>query len=383
MVEYNRVQLKQAAKQAMRFQRPHPMLITLLCNIMINIGAQIVSQILGAASGANTLASLYTQAMLRYEEPMDAIQYVLLSVSPQRLALALFVGGFIASIITSLWAGLMRTGYAGFCLNMARGRQPQTGALFSVFPQWAGVLLTLFLTGLFRGLWALLLGVGLFLAIFIAALLFAQLEALFVLVLLCAYIAFFLGLIWVTLRYAMVDFLIADQGITGLDAIRESKRLMRGNTGKLFTLQLSFIGWYLLEGIILSVAVAVGTAFGIGLFSSDFSDPTVAIAGTALGLVVLIAAAVIAIGIFNLWLTPYVTGSEALFYDWARGASNAGSYGFGPDRGWGPPQYPNQPQHFDYNWTPGGPQSGTGIGSGTPPQQPPAPPKSPKDDPWD
>ena len=383
MMEYDRVQLKQTARQAMKFQRPHPMLVTLLFTIVVNVGAQLIGQILGAASGANTLSNLYAQAVLEYEDPAYAIQYVLLSVSPQQLALALFVGGFITGVVTSLWSGLMRTGYAGFCLDMVRGRQPQIYTLFVVFPQWAGVLLTQFLAGLFRGLWSLLLGLGLGAVVFAAALLFAELEVLFVPVLLIAYLAFFLGLIWVTLRYAMVDFLLADQGITGMDAIRESKRLMQGNTGRLFMLELSFAGWYLLEAAVVSAAVVIGTVFGVGLFSSDFSDPITAIAGAALGFVVLIAAAAVAVGIFNLWLRPYITGAEALFYDWAGGVDSAPAGGYGPAGGW--PQSPSQPQHFDYTRT-SGPRSGTGIGSGTPPQppqQPPQPPKSPRDDPWD
>ena len=405
MMEYDRVRLKQSARQAMRFQRPHPMLITLLYTIIVNIGAQIVGRILGAASGSSAMSALYYQALREYGEPMDAIQYVLLSFGPQRLALALFVGVFISGIITSLWAALMRTGYADFCLGMVRGRQPQTDALFGVFPQWTGVLVTQFLAGLFRSLWALLLGVGLALVIFVAALLFVQLEALFALVLLAAYIAFFLGLIWVTLRYAMVDYLIADQGLTGMDAIRESKRLMQDNTGRLFALRLSFIGWYLLESAIIlaAVAAAAAVAVGAGLSAADgFTGGAANFAGisTAMigGLMIFIPLALIAIvgtGILNLWLRPYITGAEALFYDWARGVDStpAGGYGFGPSGGWGQPRSPGQPQHFDYTWTPG-PHAGTGIGSGPkkdggddappqPPRQPPRSPKPPRDDPWD
>ena len=380
-MDYNRLAMKRQVRQAMRSQRPHPMLITLLFTIIVNIGTQIIGQILGAASGANSLSSLYYQAVLDYEDPVAAIQYVLLSFNPQRLALALFAGVFVSGIISFLWSSLMRTGYAGFCLDMARGLHPQTGALFCAFPMWSGVLLAQFFAGLFRALWALLLGVGLFLVIFAAALLFSQIEILFTLVLLAAYAVFFLGLIWVTLRYALVDFLVADQGITGMDAIRESKRLMRGNTGRLFTLELSFIGWYLLEGAVVAAAGLGGAYFGFNLFEADFSHPAVALAGGALGFLVLLAAAFIAIGIFNLWLKPYVTGAEALFYDWACGANGGSNRGSGPDRGWGRFQPPDQPQHFDYTRT-SGPRSGTGIGSGTPPK-PPKPPKSPKDDPWD
>lgn len=387
-MEYDRVRLKQAARQAMRFQRPHPMLITLLFIILTNLGSQAVSRILGAASGSNTLSTLYAQAMLQYEDPASAIQYVLLSYEPQRLALALFVGVFISSIIASLWAGLMRTGYSGFCLDMVRGRQPQTGALFSVFPQWTGVLLTQFLAGLFRGLWAMLLAVGLSVIIVVAALLFIEMEALFVLIMMAAYIAFFVGLVWILLRYAMVDFLIADQGLTGMDAIRESKRLMQGNTGRLFTLNLSFIGWYLLEFGILMVFSAIGAvAFGAGLsaIGPGFDDPMYLIAGASLGIIGLVMVAGLIIGIFNLWLTPYVTGAQALFYDWLQGVSSApaGGYGYGPAGGWGQPQPPQQ--NTGYTWNPtSSPNSGKGIGSG--PQgggNPPQPPKSPKDDPWE
>lgn len=388
MAEYDRVRLKQAARQAMKFQRPHPMLITLLFTIIVNTGTQIISRIFGAASGIDAISSLYAEAVLEFEDPAYAVQYVLLSFSPQQLALALFVGGAIAGIVTALWSGLMRTGYAGFCLDMVRGARPQTEALFNIFPKWAGVLLTQLLAGLFRTLWALLLGAGLIGVLFVSALLTPPYEV-FMLILLAAYILFLLGYIWLTLPYALVDYLIADQDLTGMDAIRESKRLMQGNTGRLFTLRLSFIGWYLLEGVVVAVVTVIGlAAFGAGL--SELSDALLIIAGAALGIVVLIAAAFIAIGIFNLWLTPYIIGSEALFYDWARGAGSAPGrgYGAGPTGGWSQPPAPDQPQHFDYTWT-RGPYSGTGIGSGprdggngTPPQ-PPQPPKTPKDDPWD
>lgn len=399
MMEYDRVRLKTAAKQAMKFQRPHPMLMTLLFTILVNIGTQIVSRILGAASGSDALSNLYAQALIEYQDPETAIQYAVLSVGPQRLAIALFLGVFIAGIITSLWTGLMRTGYAGFCLGMVRGQQPQTGALFSVFPQWASVLLTQFLAGLFRALWTMLLGVAAFVLIIVSALIFAESAPVLMLILfLLIYIAFLVGLVVILLRYAMVDFLIADQHLTGMDAIQESKRMMQGNTGRLFTLNLSFIGWYLLEiGIMLVLCIVGFLTFGPEIAAASGSPEVLAtLIMTMLGFLGLFALASIAIGIFNLWLTPYITGAEALFYDWIRGVDSrpAGGYGYGPGGGWGQP-YPPQQNHTGYTWKPTpGSTSGRGIGSGQrdngngpqppqPPQQPPRPPKSPKDDPWD
>ena len=383
MIEYNRARLKLTAKLAMKSQRPHPMLITLLYSILVGIGSQIVSWALGTASGSSSLTTIYTQAILEGEDPASAIEYALLSFGPQRLALALFIGSFVAGIITMLWAGLMRVGYSSFCLGMVRGQQPQTGALFSAFPRWAGVLLTQFLAGLFRALWALLLAVGLVVVLLVAALLAESLPAVTVILFIAGYIAFLVGLVWVLLRYALVDFVIADQGITGMDAIRESKRLMQGNTGKLFVLNLSFFGWYLLAYAIFMVFITIGMiVFGAGLAISG-GDSVGLIAGSILGMFGIIILGVIAISVFSLWLTPYITGSEALFYDWARGVDitrPAGGFG-GGQGGWGQP-YPPQQHTGGYTWNPG-PSSGTGIGSqgGTPPQ-PPAPPKSPKDDPW-
>ena len=140
----------------------------------------------------------------------------------------------------------MQTGYSGFCLGMVRGQQPQTGTLFAAFPQWAGVLLTQFLVGLFLTLWTLLFCVGAGVLIGVITALLIQMSSsmigLMLILYLAVYIAFLVGLVWITLRYAMVHFIIIDQGITGLEAIRESKRMMQGNIGRLFTLKLSFIG---------------------------------------------------------------------------------------------------------------------------------------------
>ena len=388
MMEYDRARLKQSAKQAIKFQRPHPMLVTLLFIVIVNFGSRIVNAVLGAASGLNTLSAIYAQEFLESMDAEWAIQYALLSFGPQRLALALFVGGFVAGIITSLWSGLMRTGYSGFCLDMVRGKQPQTGALFDPFPQWTGVLLTQFLAGLFRGLWAALFGVCAAVLLVIFALLFFDLPVMLIILMTVVYIAMLVCIVWFTLRYAMVDFLIADQGLTGMDAIRESKRMMRDHIGRLFGLRLSFIGWYLIEiGIVLTISGLTLVSMGsvIDAATDVVGIPTGAFGLLGFGFIGIIA--LIVISIFNLWLTPYITGSEALFYDHLRGVDStpAGGYGFGPTGGWGQPQSPNQPQHFDYTWTPG-PTSGTGIGpgprdGGDPPKPP--KPRSRKDDPWD
>lgn len=382
MTEFNRAQAKQVVRRAMKAQRPHPMLITLLFIVLVNVGSQLVSRILGAASGSSDVNQMFVQTFRDYtEDPVQAFQYTLLTLGTGRIFIVA-LAGLVSSVIAALWSGIMRVGYSDFCLQMVQNRQPQTGVLFSTFPQWARVLLTQFLAGLFRTLWGILFGVIALLAMVLDALLFIEIDALFGLVALVVYIAVIVGLVWVLLRYALVDFLIADAGLTGMDAIRESKRLMTGNTGKLFLLQLSFIGWYLLEAAIMLVVLVPGIMlFYVGLGTSSLLDPVSLIAGGALALLGLAAVATIIIAVLNLWLTPYITGTQALFYQWTQGRN----VGARPDSfnggqgGWG--------QYHDYTWT-SGPTSGTGTGIGPGPKDdghippPPKPPRPPRDDPW-
>lgn len=383
MLEYNRTRLKTAARQSMRGQRPHPMFVTFVFSALAGIGGQIISQILGLATGSTGLSNLYAQALLEYGDMDTAVQYVLMSYGPQRLIFALLVGGGLSTLLVALWQGLMRVGYSGFCLDMARGLQPQTGALFRAFPQAGPVLITQLLVSVFCFLWGLLLGVGFAVILIVAALLFVEYAALFVLIALAAYFAFLAGLIWVTLRYALVDFLVADQGITGMNAIRESKRLMQGNYGRLFTLKLSFLGWYLMEaGIVLLFAMIGAATVGAGFAASGLDNPLYLMAGASLGIIGLVVLAAIIIGVFNLWLTPYVTGAEALFYDWTQGIDSTRPAPGGGDGGWGQPTPPRQ--NTTYTWNPNpGQNSGTGIGPGPRDGGAPKPPQSPRDDPWD
>ncbi len=72
-------------------------------------------------------------------------------------------------------------------------------------------------------------------------------------------------------RYSMAPFLMADDPDLGaLDAINMSKRMMDGHKGRLFALQLSFIGWafcsMILIGILSTMLGILGTA--LGLFAS-------------------------------------------------------------------------------------------------------------------
>lgn len=70
---FDRVQLKMTAKQAMKFQRPHPMLITLLFVVLVNAGTWIIRQIMSFATADNPLTQIMNMVMSGYADPEDVL----------------------------------------------------------------------------------------------------------------------------------------------------------------------------------------------------------------------------------------------------------------------------------------------------------------------
>jgi len=175
-------------------------------------------------SGAWGLAAL---AMLIFMAVSYAIGYFSLLVP---------VLGFL---IPLLLAGPLYYGILAYFLRTVRGERPELPVLFSGFSR-LGVTIGLFIIAyVLVALWSILLIIP--------------------------------GII-AQLRYSMAYFILHDHpDMSALEAIRQSKEMMRGRKGKLFLLFLSFIGW-----IILSVIT-----FGIGF----------------------------------LWLYPYMMTSMAAFYE--------------------------------------------------------------------
>lgn len=144
----------------------------------------------------------------------------------------------IVFLIAFVIGGVVRFGQCSFHLNLINHREARFSDLFSQFYRiWDGIRMQIVM-GFFVFLWSLLL--------------------------------FIPGII-ASYRYAMVPYLMAEfPDLKVMEAMRESKRLMAGNKGRLFCLHLSFIGWALLSALTL--------------------------------------------GIGTLWLTPYSTAAETAFY---------------------------------------------------------------------
>lgn len=373
-MRYQRAQLKLTAKRAMKESKSGPRLTTFLFLIVLGVSTWVVNMLLGVASGMTKLSAFYGEIAMKVSDPELALETFLRSVGPGRLIVAFLVGNVLSGFLTYLLSGLLNAGYKSYCLSVVRRQEPSMGAIFSGFSRIGSVVVTKILTWIFVFLWTLLFAVALTIVMAVLILLSALLQSevmvvITALALLAGYVGVFVGITWVTLRYALVDFLIMDQGLSGMECIRESKRLMQGNVGRLFVLQLSFIGWYLLEfliafvGIIaLCVIVAVWVVQTPELWGMSGSVNVAGMFGMLGGVLLIVLAVVIAVAIINIWLIPYITGSVAMFYEWTRGTVPTGPV-IGPG-GWGQPD----PRQFKYTWSDGsGHSSGTGLGSGPQP----------------
>ena len=134
---------------------------------------------------------------------------------------------------------IMEIGYSKFNLDLVdRQKEPEIGTMFGYFPHWKTMAAAKLLQTLYIVLWTMLFIIPGFIASY---------------------------------SYAMTSYILAEHPqLTAREAIARSKEMMEGNRGRLFCLQLSFIGWGILSAF----------TFGIG----------------------------------NLWLTPYKQAATAAFY---------------------------------------------------------------------
>ena len=179
------------------------------------------------------------------------------------------------SIASLLIAGPLALGIAYCYLGFRRRREVSGAYVFSGFSNfWRAVGLIL-LQGVFIFLWALLLIIPGIIAAY---------------------------------RYKLAFFVMADNPqISPIEAIRVSKYLTSGNKGKLFLLDLSFIGWAILLVIAISL-ISVPTGFLIA-----WGMPGIGIEAVTTFISAIISA--IPAGI----LAVYMGVSEAAFYEGVSG----------------------------------------------------------------
>ena len=260
---YNRQALKQRAKRLIGWGNPAMFLITLVYVLATTWVSSLSS--LAVPNPLNSVSEIY---MNWYNGLMDAMQSSgmvsqgTIDALTQRI-LSCFVGPLVA-LLVSFYSFVVGVGYCSVNLRAMRGQE--TGGykeLFSHFDIAAKIILMELLKVIFISLWSFL----------------------FV----------FPGII-AAYRYRLAEYcLLDDPDISALEAIRRSKRLMFGRKMDLFFTDFSFLGWMLLQNILVN-AVASGVY---------------ALAGDGVLYTVITLAATTACAMF---LTTYTSLTEAGFY---------------------------------------------------------------------
>lgn len=179
--------------------------------------------------------------------------------------------GFL-SIVAFIFAGAINVGRSHYFLHLADGQPASVEDLFGHFRYFGNTLLMHLMKTLYVMLWCLpagvlLIGVFIFIAVSGMYLSFTSVEGLYSLMenngaLFAVPMSFLLIVIMIfcaivgSLNCALAPYILAEHPeINGLESIKMSRSMMRGNKTRLFNLLFSFIGWYIL-GLL---------AFGVGI----------------------------------------------------------------------------------------------------------------------
>lgn len=201
---WTRAELKERAKEALR---PFYWYGVLVCFIAALLGAGTSGGVSGSMSSQSGDNSYSGGGLL--DEHYTAILITVLMVALVVFVVALIFVIFVSNVVS---VGKLRF----FMESACQGGSAGIGRLFFAFGggYYFNVMKTMFLRGLFEGLWTLLLIVP--------------------------------G-IYKHYEYYMIPYLLADNPeMDQSEAFRLSKEMMNGNKLDTFVLELSFIGWYLL-----------------------------------------------------------------------------------------------------------------------------------------
>ena len=214
------------------------------------------------------------------------------------------------TLLLTLYSVVMDFGYKIWCLRAWRRDEANFATLIDGFGMAGHVLMMEIHIFVRLFGWCLLPMVP-------ATVIISSVNSLEVMVLLMELFTFALipYLYFIRLRYALTPYLLMDRPERGAAAaVRESVNLMRGWKMELFKLDLSFLGWYVLEwGLTILAQVIFLIPTLLGILQSGATPETLltlaagTTAGSLVGLLLCLPV--------ELWLLPYTGLARAGFYD--------------------------------------------------------------------
>lgn len=277
----NMMQTKRRAKETRAAARaslkPFYWLAVLACLIAAMLGATVASSSslsvdFSEEDAESTITSIHdAYAHIESWEEVEQELQALWSLIPWQM-LCIVSAIALVTTIAYTWIGYcVRLGLCRFHLTLTDGAKPTIGMLFSYFGRafWRSVGMNI-LRNLILFLCQLpaLLAVSMGFYVFGRGLLdlwgtpeltdevvayIVMLAGQFVALIAIAMLLLLLVLP-VSLRYVMADYVLMENPEVGAaGALRESRRMMKGNKWRYFCLQLSFIGWHILAGLALGL----------------------------------------------------------------------------------------------------------------------------------
>lgn len=298
---YDRIALKQEVRQNLRNTSPSARVVTLVyllvffaLSVLVEVGrAPLEVMTEGLAGDLQWLFSMVQSGSVNEGNILG----ILLDMELGETIRHLVVFGGLFSLIAAVVEWILSFGYEGYCLSVIRRKNPGYTRLLCAFPKLGWVLLTAFLVKLFTALWAILIFT--LAAIATVGLLLLMPGSWGVTLTIVVWLGAVAWMVSVSLRYVMADFILLDEKVDALEAISRSKAMMRGRKGHFFVLELSFIGWLLLAGLIGSVGAWLGLLLGRSSFAATVGSEFVLL-------------------FYMVWFQPYLMGSIAKFYNWMK-----------------------------------------------------------------
>ena len=193
---------------------------------LVAIISAFIASLLGGLNGSTASFSTSSDSS-EGSGSIAELEALLTGLDPEVMTLVISIFGGIMlfafgyALVAILIGGAVGIGYSKFNLNLIDGKEARIGELFAHFSEWTTALIARILVGLYTFLWSLL---------------------------------FFIPGIIAAYSYSMVHFVMAENPeLSANEAIRESKRIMKGNKWRFFCLQFSFIGWYFVGMLTLGI----------------------------------------------------------------------------------------------------------------------------------
>lgn len=172
-----------------------------------------------------------------------------IDIDPAVLTTILAIVGVVAiiaiifSFVYMIIGGAVSIGYASFNLDLIDEKDARVGSLFDHFDEWKKAFVARILQSIYIALWSLL---------------------------------FIIPGIMASFSYVMVSYVMAENPeLSAREALKESRRIMKGNRWRFFCMTFSFIGWNLLVVLTLGIAslwVVPYEQAAIAAFYRDITD---------------------------------------------------------------------------------------------------------------